>query len=201
MGLSRSELVDLGLLVVGGVVLAVASVTFRTVVSTPLGVDLNLYRLQYSLGFMFLGVLVLLLWQANTRSGKIGLTVITLAVAIGLASPPPFMSLIEAATNVLYTAFIVGGGFLHYQFNSPSNTLVIGLVAAIGTEFYLYGVGFCLLGFAQLGRSFFIVAIVLLTAILFGFRNILASELEKTHDTSVMATWLGRALSADLRTA
>ncbi|MFB6101458.1 MAG: hypothetical protein ABEJ73_02720 [Haloplanus sp.] len=197
MGLSRSDKINLGLLIGSGVLLAVASIGFRVVVGHPLlGFPRSFFALQYSLGFIFFGLLVLLLWKANTEVGKIGLSVLTFAVGVGLLFPPVSLAgVTQIITNLVYVGLVVSAGVLHYRFNKPPNTLVIAGISVMTLEHYLFGVTYSLLGFARMGRPVFFVAVLVLTMILFVFRNILGRELDKTHDNSTLANYLDTALN------
>lgn len=188
MGLSRYEKENLGFLIGGGVLLAISSIGFRFLVDRQqFGFPDFVFGFQYSIGFLFLGVLLVSLWQANSQVGNYAYAVLSMAVGIALVLPPPFITTTDLLMNAFYLGLVVGGGFLYYRFNNPSNTLFIGILTGFGHEVYLFGVAYCIAGFLALGRPYFLIAILLLSAILYGYRNILLAELEKTQDDSLGA--------------
>jgi hypothetical protein len=188
MGLSSHEKENLGFLIGGGVLLAISSIGFRFLVDRRLfGFPEFVFRFQYSIVFLFLGVLLVSLWQANSQVGNYAYAVLSMALGIALLLPPPFITRTDLLMNAFYLGLVVGGGFLHYRFNSPSNTLFIWILAVFGHEVYLFGFAYCVAGFLALGQLYFPVAVLLLSAILYGYRNILVAELEKTQDDSLGA--------------
>lgn len=197
MALSASDKRDLLMLIGGGVLLAIGSVGFRIIANHRyFGFPRQAFVLQYALGFFFLGLLILLLWQANTEVGHLGLATLTFAIGLGLLYPPASLaSITQIGTNVFYLGLVLGGGYLYYQFVDAANTRLIALVALGGVAFYVFGVAYAGLGFLMTGRPVFVITVLILTIILYGFRNILGKELQKTQDESRLARLLGVVLT------
>lgn len=196
MGLSRSDKENLAILIVGGIVLGASSFGVRVIADHyMMGFPAEFYTTQYSLGFIFLGFLILLLWKAGTKVGKIGTSMLTFAVSIGLAFPPLNLLGIESIiVNLFYIGLVVGGGFLYYRFTDPTNTILIAGVTVLAIEHYLFAVIYSVAAFMQLGRPVFIVAVLFLSLILYGVRNVLGEELKKTQDNSSLAQNLRKVL-------
>lgn len=196
MTLSRSEKENLAILIVSGLLLGASSIAFRVISNRRLwGLPREFYTIQYSLAFIFLGLLILLLWKANTEAGKITLSMMVFAVSVGLALPP--LSLIDIEQiiiNLLYAGLIIGGGVVYYRFNDLKNTIIIAGVGVMTLEHYLFAIVYATKGFIEVGRPFFVVAVLFLTVVLYGVRNVLSEELNKTQDTSDFAQNLQRVL-------
>lgn len=192
MGLSRTDKINLGLLVGVGTLLAVSSMGFRILVNhRTFSLPLQLIQIQYSLAYIFLGLLIVLLWKSNTELGKIGLALLTFAVGIGLLFPPvSLVGLEEIAVNVSYLGLVLAGGVVYYRFKKPSNTILIAGVGVMALEHYLFGLVYTIRGFWVTQRPVFVGAIIVLTVILYVIRNILRGELEKTHDQSQLADYI-----------
>jgi hypothetical protein len=181
MALSKYDKKNLGFLIGGGILLAISSIGFRFLANRRLfGFPDPLFEVQYSIGFLFLGVLLISLRQANSEVGNYAYAVMSIAVGIALLLPPSVTTL-GIIMNIFYLGLVVGGGFLYYRFNDPSNVLLIAILAGFGHEVYLFGVAYCVAGFLAVGQSYFFIAVLLLSAILYGYRNILLAELEKTQ--------------------
>lgn len=190
--LSRREWTDLLLLIIGGVLLAVGAIGFRFLVPR-MDVSLQLYHVQYTIGFLYLGVLVLLLVNSNTQVGRIGLTIFVVVLSLGLLIPPS-IDVVAIVSNLLYLALVLIGGILYYRFNDPSNTLVIVLALLFGVEFFLFGVWFTLLAFDETGLTSLLGGILFLGVMLVGYSRILGHEIDQVHDGTRTARYLSKVL-------
>jgi hypothetical protein len=188
MGLSRYEKENLAFLIGGGALLAILSVVFRFLVDRrTFGMPDAVFNLQYVVAIVIFGLLLVLLWRANSQTANYAYAVMTFTFGLGMLFPPAPMALEEVVLSVLLVPLVVGGCVYHYRFNDASNTLFIGLFAVCVHEFYLFGVAYTVLAFLQLGQAPVLVGVVLLTVILYGIRRILVDELDKTKDDTTLA--------------
>lgn len=190
MSLSKYEKYNLAAFVGSGLLLAVASLAFRTFFTLQFGIPAVIFTLQYSLGFAFLGVLLISLVRAKTYSTKIAYTVLSFTIGVGLLLPPRFVSVSDLALSVSYLLLAVGFGAIHSRFRNPSGALYVLAVTVLSHEFYLFGVAYCLLALLSTGQGLYVIPAVLLTAIIYAFRNVLAGELAKLQDERAFARGL-----------
>jgi hypothetical protein len=190
MSLSKYEKYNLAAFVGSGLLLAVASLAFRTFFTLQFGIPAVIFTLQYSLGFAFLGVLLISLVRAKTYSTKIAYTVLSFTIGVGLLLPPRFVSVSDLALSVSYLLLAVGFGAIHSRFRNPSGALYVLAVTVLSHEFYLFGVAYCLLALLSTGQGLYVIPAVLLTAIIYPFRNVLAGELAKLQDERAFARGL-----------
>lgn len=185
------------MMIVGGVVVGASSFGFRAIADHRLmGLPRELFTTQYSLGFVFLGLLVLLLWRAGTEIGKIGLSTMTFAITVALIFPPFPLTRIESILiNLVYIGLVVGGGVFYYRISDPANTIIIAGVSVMALEHYLFALTYAIMGFIEMGRPTFAVAVLFITVILYSVRNVLGEELKKTQDTSDLAQNLRKVLT------
>lgn len=187
MSLSKYEKYNLAAFVGGGLLLAVASVAFRLFIALQFGIPAAALTFQYSLGFAFLGVLLISLVRAKMYSTKIAYTVLSFTIGVGLLYPPPFVGVSDLALSVSYLLLAVGFGAIHSRFRNPSGALYVLAVTVFSHEFYLFGIAYCLLAFLRTGQTLYFIPAVLLTAIIYPFRNVLAGELAKLQDDRAFA--------------
>lgn len=190
--LSLRQWGDLLLLLGGGIALGVGSIAFRFTVPR-LDVPLEFLHLQYRLGFIYLGVLLLLLKNSNTQSGRIGIAVLSLFLGLGLLVPPS-LDLTVIVESVLYLALVLSVGLLHERFNSSSNTWLVVLAIVFGLEFYVYGVSYALLALGETGLRPPLFGILLMSVMLVGYLLVLGREIDKVHDGTITARFLGTVL-------
>lgn len=190
MSLSKYQKYNLAAFVGSGLLLAVASLAFRTFFTLQFGIPAVIFTLQYSLGFAFLGVLLISLVRAKTYSTKIAYTVLSFTIGVGLLLPPRFVSVSDLALSVSYLLLAVGFGAIHSRFRNPSGALYVLAVTVLSHEFYLFGVAYCLLALLSTGQGLYVIPAVLLTAIIYPFRNVLAGELAKLQDERAFARGL-----------
>lgn len=190
MSLSKYQKYNLAAFVGSGLLLAVASLAFRTFFTLQFGIPAVTFTLQYSFGFAFLGVLLISLVRAKTYSAKIAYTVLSFTIGVGLLLPPRFVSVSDLALSVSYLVLAVGLGAIHSRFRNPSGALYVLAVTVLSHEFYLFGVAYCLLALLSTGQGLYVIPAVLLTAIIYAFRNVLAGELAKLQDERAFARGL-----------
>lgn len=190
MSLPKYQKYNLAAFVGSGLLLAVASLAFRTFFTLQFGIPAVTFTLQYSFGFAFLGVLLISLVRAKTYSAKIAYTVLSFTIGVGLLLPPRFVSVSDLALSVSYLMLAVGFGAIHSRFRNPSGALYVLAVTVLSHEFYLFGVAYCLLALLSTGQGLYVIPAVLLTAIIYAFRNVLAGELAKLQDERAFARGL-----------
>lgn len=190
MSLPKYQKYNLAAFVGSGLLLAVASLAFRTFFTLQFGIPAVTFTLQYSFGFAFLGVLLISLVRAKTYSAKIAYTVLSFTIGVGLLLPPRFVSVSDLALSVSYLVLAVGLGAIHSRFRNPSGALYVLAVTVLSHEFYLFGVAYCLLALLSTGQGLYVIPAVLLTAIIYAFRNVLAGELAKLQDERAFARGL-----------
>lgn len=190
--LSRREWTDLLLLVGGGIVLAIGTVVFRFAVPR-LSVPLQYYQVQYTIGFLYLGVLILLLVNSNTQVGRIGLTLFVVVLSLGLLVPPS-LDIVAVVSNLMYLVLVLMGGVLYYRFNDPSNMLLIVVALLFGFEFLLFGAGFTVLAFLETGIVSLLGGMVVLLVMFAGYARVLGHELDQVHDGRRITRYLGKVL-------
>jgi len=190
---SRDDVLDLVMLFGGGLVIGVGSIVFRETIP-PVGLPGSLYQLQYTLAFLFVGALVLLQRHSNKPINTISMTVLILGLGIGLVNPVPQTDQLGIVANVGYMVAVIALGHLHYRFNSPKNTLLVGVVFLFGLEFYLFGLAYLVSAFERTSGPLVVFAGVVLTVMFVGYRRILGKELAKTSDDSGLADVLRKLL-------
>jgi hypothetical protein len=196
MGLSRHEKENLGFLIGGGIALAVLSVVFRFLVERrTFGLPGSVFNFQYVIAAIILGLLMVLLWQANSQTANYAYAVMAFAFGLGMLFPPAPMDLREALMTTVLLPLVVGGGVYHYRFNSASNTLFVAFFAVLIHEFYLFGVAYAVLAFLDFEQPLILVGVLILSVMLYGIRRILADELDKTKDRTRLAVALDVFLS------
>ena len=190
MSLSKYEKYNLAAFVGSGLLLAVASLAFRTFFTLQFGIPAVIFTLQYSFGVAFLGVLLISLVRAQTYTAKVAYSVLSFTIGAGLLLPPRFVSVSDLALSVSYLLLAVGFGAIHSRFRNPSGALYVLAVTVLSHEFYLFGVAYCLLALLSTGQGLYVIPAVLLTAIIYPFRNVLAGELAKLQDERAFARGL-----------
>lgn len=183
-GLTKGDKINLSLLVGGGILLAILSVVFREFLANSLfGFPPGIVSAQYKLMFIFFGVLVISLNEANRAAANYAYIILTIAVGFGMLIPPRFVSTSELMVNVGLLVLTVGGLYYVYNFINPSNLPLIVMTTVLSHEIYLYGVFFCLAAAFDTGQSLYLFGILLLTIVFHGFRSTLADELDKSPVT------------------
>ena len=192
MRLSRAEKKNLLLFFGGGVALAVLLAWIRIFAEHQLfGIPESVFRLQYILGFIVLGSLMLLFWKANTASAKQTCAVMVVAAGGGLLFPPAFMTITDAVSYAPILFLVLGGGYYYYRFSQDSsNTLLVGILTILSHEFYLFGAAYLLFGFITVGDPLLLIMVLVITLMLYGVRSILSDELRRTQDDSLTANLL-----------
>ncbi len=188
MALSRYEKENLAFLVGGGSLLAIFSITFRYLVGRGMfGIPPILYNIQYMIAIIVFGLLLILLWQANRHNTNYAYAILTFAFGLGLALPPATMTLREVVISLGLLPIVVGSGIYYYRFNDASNTLLVGFLALLLHEFWLFGVVYAILAYISTGQPLVFIGVILLTVMLVSIRRILMDEITKTQDDSAFA--------------
>ena len=195
MGLERYQRINLGFLVGGGVLLAASSIGFRVLVERKtFDIPAWVFEFQYVAAIVVLGILLILLWQSNSEVANYAYAVMTFAFGVGVLFPPAPMSSTEIARSAALLPLVVGGGVYYYRYNDATNTLFIGLFTLFAHEIYLFGVTYTVLAWRTLEQPLFLAGVFVLSVILYGLRQILVDELDKTKDRSRSARALALAL-------
>jgi hypothetical protein len=93
----------------------------------------SLVQFQYSLAVMLLGGMPLLLWQAETTEGRATALYLTIALLISALVEPQRILL-----NAMLGTTVAVNGIAYFRFYGNSNVYLLGFVAFLLFELYLY---------------------------------------------------------------
>jgi hypothetical protein len=190
MTLSKDQKFNLAVFVSGGVLLGIGSIVFRTIAT--FGIPESSMKIQYSLVYAFLGTLLAaqLPGVSKTRVIKIAYTILILALGVGALIPPESVRNGDIAIYLTYLMIAFGLGAIYRNYWDPTGVLYVLAVAAFAHEFFMYGTYYCVRAFQETGSPLYLIALLILLAIIHTFRNMLADELAQLQDERIFARGL-----------
>lgn len=180
--LSRGEMLDLGLMFGGGLLLGIGTLVFRIYSGRPaFGLPRLVFQTQYGLGFIFLGLCLAFRSRVRTTGGLFLVNGLLVALVIALILPASGLDIMTLASLAILGAITFLLLTLYYRISRPTNQLLIFALALMGLEFYLYGIAYNVMAVVKQKDIFFTIGILVGTSVVIGYGRILQREYQRSY--------------------
>jgi hypothetical protein len=174
---------ELGLVAVGAVLIGGGAVLLRLQLPV-LDLPYNLREFQYSLGFLMVGLLLLLGWKAEETAVGKGAVFLSLATLVALGMQPG-SNLFNLATNIVFGLSVVLLGIIYFQFSRgrPSTRPLLASLWGVMLVQLLYGAWYLFVSIQRTENLRLGIGMMALLFIFLGFSSMLQREWRQASPT------------------
>jgi len=175
---------ELGLIAVGAVLIGGGAVLLRLQLPV-LDLPYNLREFQYSLGFLMVGLLLLVGWKAEETAVGKGAVFLSLATLVALLGMQPGSNLLNLATNVVFGLSVVLLGIIYFQFSRgrPSTRPLLASLWGVMFVQLLYGEWYLFVSIQRTENLRLGIGMIVLLFIFLAFSSMLRREWTQASPT------------------